>query len=249
MAWAYLIVGLTLTEQANRLRIAGRSRLVDAFSQADPYLQFQSQPDFAFPMDSALFTFGQPASEEINGLIYLLLGDLYHVVSIAASSQQRQVNRPTYENVVSQRIRMLSDISSSDSKTEERNNKVDPRFMPLQLSIFIVASCLLFGAEGDKKNTLAESASHLRSRLIKLEAESEQPVEDSRQFPGALVWCYAIGARFSDPQCDQKWFLMQFVRSTHTWISEGFDHLSKNAKMIVGCLEGIRRLNVEGMAS
>jgi hypothetical protein len=243
MAWTYLIIGLTLTEQANRLRIAGSSRLVDAPSQADPSLQFQSQPEFAFPMDAALFTFGQPASAENSHLIYLLLGDLYHVVSIAASSQQKKVNRSTYENVASQRKRMIPYISSSDE------HDVDPSIAPLQLSIFIVASCLLFGADGDQRYALAATASRLRSLLFKLEGESGLLGVDLRLFPGALVWCYAIGARFSDPQRDQKWFLMQFVRTTHTWISEGFDQISTNARMIVGCLEGIKRLGVEGMTS
>lgn len=252
MSWTSLSAGLSLVEQANRLRIAGNNKPVEAPFQAGLTLQLLSSLQFAFPMDASIFTFGQPASAEDSYLIYLLLGDLYHVVSVAASCQTL-VNRSTYEYVASQRKRMLPLVTTSVLNDDEgfvlkeTEDDTDLRLLPLQLSIFLVASCLLFGAGDDQRHFLAASASRLRSLLTKLGAPSEYYDADLTLFPGALVWCYAIGVRFSDPKRDQKWFLLQFLRTTHVWMPGAFDEMSRNARMIVDCMECIGRLSVEGM--
>jgi hypothetical protein len=149
---------------------------------------------------------------------------------------------------------MLSYVATTSCESEDGNilagkvNDLDPKLAPLQLSIFMVASCLLYGAEGDQRSSLAASASRLRGLLTKLVTQIELHETGIMLFPGALVWCYAIGIRFSDPERDQKWFMVQFLRTTQAWMAGAFDEMSRNSRMIVDCMERIGRLSVVGMA-
>ena len=196
-------------------------------------------------MDVSLFSFGQFASVEKNHAVYLLLGDLYHLVAISISSQGKQVSCLTYEYVASQRERMLATPVCNDDGNCTSAKPVEAQLAVLQLSIFILASCLLFGADGEQRHFLAKLVSRLRNLFTKLGNWSEDQEASLRQFPGALLWCYATGVRFSDPKFDQKWFLIQFLGVTHAWMSDAVDEMLMNARMISGCLERIGKLSVE----
>jgi hypothetical protein len=244
-AWLFLATGLSLVEQANCLRLINANKHISASSQEDLASKLPLHSQATYPIDLSLFTFRQPRLTEDDYLVYILLSDLYHVVCIATNFVNARVSQPTYDYIASQQKRMIACMEEvPGSNGEPRNiekidHGIDPIILPLRLSILLVSSCLILGTETDRIPSLTALASRLRRTM------SGSGLDRSSQFPGALVWCYAIGARFSNTDCDQRWFLVQFLRSTLAWMAEALEILLKNVKTIVGCMEIIGQLSIE----
>lgn len=213
-----------------------------------PRLENPFDTQFSFPVDFALFTFGHHCPFENNSLIYSLLGDLYIVLSIAGSSDEAPVPLATYAYIVYQRERACSPISFDAAQDNiNQGDKGNIMAVPICHSIFLLTSHLLSGVEDYEVGSLAQIASNIR----KLLSETRIGVEYSIAwipFPGALLWCYAIGVRFAGPK-DKTWFLMQFLRVSHLGVLEKWDEACKSIFLISKALGNIHPMCMNEICS
>lgn len=238
--WSFLITSLSLVEQAHCLRLMNNSKTIVSSSPDSCLLGRRIVQQLARPMDVSIFTFGHLGLSESDSPTYSLIGDLYHLMLVA--SHEIAVSQSTYEYVASKWKWMFAYLRESEGELRDGTDDcADPLVKALQLNILIVSSCLLLGAEGDQKFYLAGLASRMRSVLTAISGS-----ELSSKFPGALIWCYAIGARFSS-QYDQKWFLVQFLRCTQVSMEGALEILLQNVKIVVDCMENIKQLRVGGV--
>ncbi|KAH8590551.1 hypothetical protein B0O99DRAFT_304920 [Bisporella sp. PMI_857] len=244
--WEQLFLSLSIVAQANYLRIAGENKPMTRQYQSSTLLKLQPNFQFTSPFDVSIFTFGQPASAEENHLAYILLGDIYHLSSIGRNCRHTKIDQSTYEYVDSQRRHMLKQVeaaSLTDSGIHALvgdDNDCDLGIMPLKLSMLLLSSWLLFGTAGNMRQSLVAVASQLRRTLTIIGTQKEYHGANIALFPGALIWCYAMGLRFSNPKRDQKWFLVQFLSTTHKWMPEASNNLSKSIQTIFTCLVDTR---------
>jgi hypothetical protein len=224
-------------------------------SQESSYLNPYPNYQFALPVDFSLFTFNHPSVDGDDHLIYVLLSNLYSIVSIAASCGISPIGRSNYEYLLSQHDELRHSIRHQG---ETHNTRVFPTsnlfsfnddnifIMSVRLSTFILTSYLLSSSEEEEKPTqeTARLATRLRTLLSSSTGQTYSHT-DWMPFPGASVWCYAIGIRFADPQRDRTWFLMQFLRVAHMGVLETWDETSRSLEAITCGLERIRRVNME----
>jgi len=235
-----------LISYADRLRRAGDNDRTS--SNPRPHKQgtrsyTYSNYQFALPLDSLLFTFGQPSLAEKHYPIYVLLSDLYHILSIAADRRITSLNPTVYDYIISEHRKPLPYVSNQDPIKTDHISNPDTATLdivaPLRLSTFILTSYLLSGHDEYQTQSTAQLVSHLRSLLNSRNHTNWVP------FQGALVWCLAIGLRFANPQRDRTWFLMQFMRVSHRCVLEMWYETSRSLEVLVPSLERIRRASVE----
>ena len=248
--WNFLIRSNHILSYVDCLRRAGdNDHLNHTSSGPRPHEQnTRSYPyyndQFATPLDFSLFTFGQPSLGEDHHLTYVLLSDLYDIVSIAASYQTSPLKHSTYDYLISKHEQLLPYISNQDlTKTDHFISNLGTTTLdavaPLRLSTFILTSCLLSSHDEYLPQRPVKLVSQLRSLLSSRNHTNWTP------FQGALVWCLAIGLRFADPRRDRTWFLMQFLRVTHLCVLETWDETSRSLELLVYGLERIGPVMVE----
>ena len=247
--WTLVIRSNHLLSCVDCLRRAGNNGHLAHASTADPHKQdarmhsyFKYQ--FALPLQSSLFTFGQPCHAGDHHLIYTLLGDLYDTLSIATICQSSSISRSIYDRLISRQEELLPHISCQDynKKGHPISNyctTILDTIAPLRFSIFILISCLLFGNDIYQTQSPVKLASQLRVLLSSPNHTSWEP------FQGALVWCLAIGLRFADARLDRTWFMMQFLRVAHRCVLNAWDETSKSLEVVVYGLERIGRVSLQ----
>jgi hypothetical protein len=239
---------------ADRLRRAGGDAKQFDRSFPGPYLYgpdlhppLCSNDRFTFPADLSLFTLSQKCLAE-DQYIQVLLCDLYHLLALA-TDWQTSLDHSTYEYILCLQKQLLPyvpeqcflDLNSSTSPPAFASSNKDNKFCePLRLSIFILTSCLLSDPSESQSRNLAALATQLRFVLGLAHNHTTW-----FPFPGALVWCYAIGLRFADPQRDRTWFLMQFLRTSHACAMKSWEETSKSMEVVTYGLERIRHITVE----
>jgi hypothetical protein len=215
----------------------------------DPNSEYQ----FASPVDLSLFTLSQPSLADRHSISDLLC-DLYHILSIATSSQATALSRPTYEYVVSRHNQLISYISNHGHPNTSQFLPIssstvanDPHLTALRLCTLILTSYLLsshYKTKEDQTKNLTNLVSQLRALLNSSASELHNRV-GWLPFPGALVWCHAIGLRFAGSRRDRTWFLMEFLRVAHLCILETWEKTSKSMEVIVCGLVRIERVSME----
>ncbi|TAQ87783.1 hypothetical protein B7494_g3881 [Chlorociboria aeruginascens] len=232
--WAVLSRCHYILSYADRLRrAANNDNTYNHTSSSFILIDSHPHPDyqFIFPFDFALFTLGQAGLNENYNLDYTVLSNLYHILSMATSSQVSPPNRSTYEYLLSQHERLRSHITDQD--TISANN---PRIAPVCLSTFILTSSLLA-----PHNNLPALASQLRT-LLGSTTNGPHKYAHWTPFLGALIWCHAIGLRFADARRDRTWFLMQFLRAAQLGMLERWEETGRSTSAVVGGLERIGEL-------
>lgn len=248
--WTLVIRSNHLLSCVDCLRRAGNNdHLADA-SMADPHFYEQEarthsyfKYQFALPLHSSLFTFGQPCLAEDNHPIYALLSELYDTLSISVRRQSLPTSRSIYNRLVSRHEELLPHISYQDHpKTNHLISNpaatIPDTIAPLRLSIFILLSCLLSANEKHQTQSSVKLASQLRIMLSSRNHTNWEP------FQGALIWCLAIGLRFADARPDRTWFMMQFLRVTHRCVLSTWDEASRSLEVVVYGLERVGRVGM-----
>jgi hypothetical protein len=236
-----------LLSHADRLRRAGGdAKQVDRpFPGSQPHGLDLHPPlypnyQFAFPIDLSLFTLDKSRVAE-DEYVQVLLCDLYYLLALAAE-RQAPLSHITYEYILCLHRQLLPyipdsiDINNSTPPPASTSSHADIQSRePLRLSVFILTSCLLSDPSESQSRNLAALATQLRSVL-----GLTHNLTTWTPFPGALVWCYAIGLRFADPQRDRTWFLMQFLRTSHACTMKTWEETSKSIEVVTYGLERIR---------
>jgi hypothetical protein len=211
-----------------------------------PILENPFDTQFSFPVDFALFTFGHHCPYEDNSLIYSLLGDLYSVLSIAESSGEAMVAPATHEYIAYQRERAYHPISlNTIQDCIDQGDGENIMAAPIRLCTFLLTSYLISGTEIHEACSLAQITSIVRTRL----SATRIGIEYSTTwipFPGALLWCYAIGLWFADTK-DKTWFRMHFLRISHLGVLEKWDEACKSIFLISKALRNIHPMCMEGI--
>jgi len=253
-AWNTLICAHFLLSRADRLRRTSSNARppYGSFSNSqsdepDSDLRLRANYQFALPVDLTLFTLNHTSMNK-DQYIHVLLCDLYLLLAPNVD-WHNPLYPPTYEYVVGLHNQLLpyildQDLSSMHSSTSAptyTSSGIDNQFYgPLRQSLFILTSCLLTNPCEGEPQSLSSLVSKLRSMLSLVHNHIAWT-----PFPGALVWCYAIGLRFADPQLDQKWFLMQFLRVSHSCTMKKWEETAKSMEVVTYGLERIRPMYLE----
>lgn len=215
-------------------------------SQHHTNQQLYPEYQMALPADFSLFIFGHPSLPEGNHVVYTLLCDLYHILSIAATSHIAPLTSSTYEYILSQHRHLLFYISDQDAANTDDSisifssppgNADDLHIAPLRLSVFILTSCLLCRRD-EKEEGQAQNLARLAARLRALLTAGSRDDAIWMPFLGALIWCRAIGLRFADRH-DRTWFVMQFLCSAQNGVLKMWEETSRCMDIIVCSLERI----------
>lgn len=194
---------------------------------------------------------------EEHHFIHILLCDLYHILFIAACRQTAPLHHSTYEYVTSRHKELLSHVLDQEpantlhpahESSTTSNDTNDQRIAPLRLSVLILTSWILSSSEKQDKDQ-AQNLTGLTARLRALLDSSNSGLHHQIKwlpFPGALMWCHAIGLRFGDQRYDRMWFLMQFLRVSHLGVLETWEETSRSLEMIVRSLERTGREHQRG---
>lgn len=243
--WAFLTQCHYMLSYADRLRRTGDhdNRYIHAsrgshISEPDMEPQRYHDYQFAFPFDLSLFTLGQPILNDAHHLLYDPLQELYRILSISTSFQPGSLSGSTYDYVVSLHNRLFpylpnQELALTNSPVPDLGHTLadanDWRIAPARLSTFILTSYLLCNnAEKEEDSrALTKLASSLRT-LLGSAVDVSRNHADWIPFPGALLWCHAIGVQFAHPGHDRTWFLMQFLRVSHPSILEAWEATSRS---------------------
>lgn len=195
----------------------------------------------------SVFTLGQQSLPTDYGIVFTLLEDLYDIILISAGVNKTSRTKEEIHRYVASKHRAMFPYFESRSNAEASAEihpstpAEDYRIAPLRLLILILCSCLQYGFKPGHDSVLANLASQLRQLL-----ESSGMLADYHAqwmpFVGALVWCYAIGVRFAEGKRDRTWFLMQFLRTSQSYILDATEVTSSSISMVLDGLEGIEQL-------
>jgi hypothetical protein len=236
--WTFLTRGFFLLDQTNRLRMASNK----ATKPSAPELPFDFQ--FSCPVDFALFTLGHKRSSWEISPIYSLMMELHNVLSIADSSRVTPVSKHSYDYVASRWNHLSQDIVAYAGQEEISNGiNENTSTAPIRLCIFMLASYLLSSQELYQNQSLSQLASQMRA-LLSVTGIGVDYHTAWIPFPGTLLWCCAIGIRFAGPS-DKTWFLMQFLRISHSWLLERWEETCKNICLVARAVENMQPLRVE----
>jgi hypothetical protein len=228
-----------LLDQTNRLCMASVN------PGKPPIVRNLSSTQFLFPVDFVLFTFGDRCPSEDNTQIHSLLVDFYSILSIAEASRDPLVAATTHDYMAYQRQLsyqhiFLDDIQGINHRIEENTMSA-----PIHLCIFLLGSYLLSGSHIYEASSLAQIASKIRTHFSSTSIGLAYTTA-CIPFPGALLWCYAVGVRFAGPE-DKTWFLMQFLRVSHWGFLEKREQACKSLLLVVNALENVYPLCLAGV--
>ncbi|KAE9367056.1 hypothetical protein N431DRAFT_515833 [Stipitochalara longipes BDJ] len=239
--WSTLSRWFFLLDQTNRLRMASEKSQKRG---APTSFEIPSTEVFSFPMDFALFTFGDHFQSEEKDFSCNLLVDLYTLLSIAKTSNKFANIPSTLDYVASQWHDIVQKVAGNASQIntwEEDNEKWITA--SIHLGMFILASILLSGSKISQPYSVSAMYSQLRSLLGTTIAGTKRHGVWAR-FTGALLWCLAIGARCAE-QKDKTWFLMLFMKTAYPWLLVRQEETSKNMCLVSSALEEIKPLLVQ----
>ena len=212
--------------------------------------------EFHFPVNISLFTLRQPNLSDGDQLVHCLLCDLHYTLSIAVRSQKTPPSSLRYYYIVSIHEQLFPYIIGQDRTSTDTSTLVpgptslevnDSRITPLRLAIFILTSWVLFSS-GDQLESQSLGLANLASRLRVLLSSTVSGLHINANwmpYPGALMWCHAIGVRFAGLQCDRTWFMMHFLRLAQLSTLESWEEASKSIHAIVSGLEQIMRVSLK----
>jgi hypothetical protein len=216
-----------LIDQANGLRTAS----LGAGDKADPEVQIDFQ--FCFPVDTAIFTLTRETNSSDWWNSSTPLWDMYNLLSIASSSDTL-VSQSTYEYIMSQRVHIRDDICSDDVR--------EGIIQGVLLCVSMLSSHLLSRSDSVQNQPVSQLAFQLRVLFVMNGIEALGGAKPPH-IPGALVWCYAIGARFAD-QDEKPWFFMHFLRTCHSCYLENWEQARLNIGLVTSALISIQPLQV-----
>lgn len=206
-----------LLDQTFRLQLASepiRSRSIPDLSVDVRY---------SFPVNHNVFTFGTPLVLEDHALLHKLGIELYSLLAISDKS----------ESSASQAKYDLVSLMYRRSKPGEATGvsvKDCSCILSIRQAMLILTSYLL----SDPEESPSQLAAYLRTIF-----NTNDPFW--AKIPGLALWCCAIGARFATPN-DKTWYLMQFLRISHSWILDRWEESCEGICMAVNAMDRVKPL-------